>query len=338
MAPAVAAADDVPTVVRTSIVVSTVSHDGYAKKPKDPFIRSWRPRIQFEIVGPLPAGGQLTAEYLEGTKVWATNTLPSAELAAGVSAKIADNNDVPPEAGVITTGDVPFRIRFKNALDNTDKVLFTGSFRVDKFAGNEPQKKNGSFEYFVNQDAMLPYGLVWFDQRDAQAPILMASMWVRGGIVGSKDAAYLMFNGKPMCNTTTDAGGAINGPSVTNSPGGESRTWQRADIYFNCARAFSKYADGIGVHEPAFNLLDKHPGDYEVKLLRGGKLTRTLKFTIGADGALVDSGLVEKNHLGGTRSLVPVKLEIDTEDGQKLDTSAWKKGLYGNVVAGFAPK
>jgi hypothetical protein len=263
--------------------------------------------------------------------------LPTAELAAGKTAQIDDRNDIPNDKGSIAMGDVAFRIRFKNELDGTDKVLFKGTFKIAKFAGNEPQKKNGSFEYYVDQDAQLAYGGVWFDARDAKAPILNVAMWVRGGIVGSKDAAYLFYNGKQMCNTTTDTGGTINGPSFTNSPGGESRTWQRDEIYFNCTRAFSQYPEGSGVHEPPFHMLDKHPGKYEVKLMRDGKLTRTLAFEIGADGKLVDNGLVAQNALGGDRMLVPVKVLIDSEDGQKLDKQAWKKGIYGNVVKGFAP-
>lgn len=41
--------------------------------------------------------------------------------------------------------------------------------------------------------------------------------------------------------------------------------------------------------------LNLHPGEYEVKVLREGDLARSVKFTIGTDGRLVDNGITQKN-------------------------------------------
>ncbi len=321
-----AAAEDGPRIVPASIVVTARSHDGYAKKPKDPHIRSWTPAIEMTIAGPVEAGSQLVAEF-GGGKPWATILLKTPELAAGKTAKVegGSGDDVPRENASIATGEVPFKIRLKNELNGTDQVLYKGTFTVEKFAGNEPQRKNGSFEYFVDQDFWLPYGTVGLDDRDPKAPVLIASMWTRGRLWQGKDVAYLFYDGKQFCNTSSDASGVIQGPSFTNSPGGESRTWQRGEIYFNCARAFSSYPADYGVHEPQFHLLDKHPGKYEIKLMRSGKLSREMAFTVGEGGKIAETGFV------------PVKVLVDSEDGQKLDRNAWKKGIYGKPVAGFAP-
>src|SRR5262249_41653852 len=156
------------------------SHDGFAKKPTDHYIRSWTPRIQLTVRGPAAPGGQLVAEFFQGKQVWVSIGMLVPELAEGKSATLEGGSDVPRDSGSIATGAIPFQLRLRNELMGVDKVLFKGTFTVDKFAGNEPQRKNGSFEYFVDQDAWLPYGIVWLDRRDPQAPILMASMWVRG--------------------------------------------------------------------------------------------------------------------------------------------------------------
>src|SRR6202023_947671 len=62
--------------------------------------------------------------------------------------------------------------------------------------------------------------------------------------------------------------------------------------------------------------LNKNPGDYEVRVLRGGKLTRTLKFSVGADGKIVDPGFSAQNQTGDGRILLPVQVLGDT-DGKR---------------------
>jgi len=80
--------------------------------------------------------------------------------------------------------------------------------------------------------------------------------------------------------------------------------------------------------------LNENPGEYEVRVLRDGKLTRVLKFTVGPDGKIVDNGIVNNNHVLGFRIVVPAQVLGDT-DGQ-WDRNAWKtEMLYGNPLSGF---
>ena len=81
--------------------------------------------------------------------------------------------------------------------------------------------------------------------------------------------------------------------------------------------------------------LNRNPGEYEVKVLREGELARSAKFTVGADGRLVDNGITQRNNLGGLAMILPVKV-IGAADGQ-WDPSAWKMGaFYGNPLTGFS--
>ena len=83
-------------------------------------------------------------------------------------------------------------------------------------------------------------------------------------------------------------------------------------------------------------LPDKHPGDYEVKLLRLGNLCRSLKFTVGADGKIVDPGIGAANHLGSPWILFPTQ-PIGDRDGA-YDKEAYKTAaFYGNPLTGFTP-
>lgn len=68
--------------------------------------------------------------------------------------------------------------------------------------------------------------------------------------------------------------------------------------------------------------------------MRDGQLARSLKFTVGKDGKIVDNGIKNKNQIGGVRMIFPVSV-IGTADG-KWNTAAWKTdALYGNPLVGF---
>jgi hypothetical protein len=78
----------------------------------------------------------------------------------------------------------------------------------------------------------------------------------------------------------------------------------------------------------------KNPGEYEIKVLRNGKLARTAKFTFGSDYKIVDTGIVKQNNMGTLRVVVPVKI-IDDQDGQ-WDRNAYKTdAFYGNPLTGL---
>jgi len=77
------------------------------------------------------------------------------------------------------------------------------------------------------------------------------------------------------------------------------------------------------------------PGEYEVRVLRHGRLARTIKFTVGPDGQLVNNG-----HGAGIGmpwvNFVPVAIHGD-QDGT-WDKNAWKtEAFYGSPLNSFAP-
>jgi hypothetical protein len=89
-----------------------------------------------------------------------------------------------------------------------------------------------------------------------------------------------------------------------------------------------------GAHSDAFRL-DKNPGEYEVKVLRKGKLVRTVKFSVGPDGKIVDPGVSQQNSLGTQRITIFASVTGD-EDGRKPDLTAWKTGaFFGEPLKGF---
>ena len=75
------------------------------------------------------------------------------------------------------------------------------------------------------------------------------------------------------------------------------------------------------------------PGEYEIKVLKDGRLRRTAKFTVAEDGSY-DNGIAAANKLGSNKVIIPVAV-VGTLDGP-WDKLAWKTGaFYGNPLTGF---
>jgi hypothetical protein len=70
--------------------------------------------------------------------------------------------------------------------------------------------------------------------------------------------------------------------------------------------------------------------EYEIKLMREGKLIRSAKFSVGTDGKLVNNN-VGRELLSGTDILVPAQI-LGTIDGN-YNKLAWKDGIFGNPIS-----
>src|SRR5438128_1795092 len=96
---------------------------------------------------------------------------------------------------------------------------------------------------------------------------------------------------------------------------------------FNHSQSMNNYSANF--------FLDKNPGEYEVRIMRGGQLARTIRFSVGKDGAIVDNSFAKSVKLGGVRWIYPAAIS-GTMDGA-FNASAWKSdALFGNPPAGFA--
>jgi hypothetical protein len=322
-APAVAG--EGPELEQTSIVVSTTN------RAKDEATFVWTPKIAFKVYGPVAAGVTYAVDFsTTDGKPWVTVQLEAPELPAGQSGVVASGDgDIALDKGAGAAGDLPFAIRLG------DKVVFKGTAKVKKFHVNGAiAKYKNSFYYYVDQDWRLPVGEIWWNvKEDAEAPALMAAIWLRGG-TKPNDAATLAFDGKTYCSTTAPGKGEVHEmTTIETSYGPDQVKWTQVVMWFNCTRAFNKHTDGAV--DASFHIADKHPGKYQVTLMRDGKPVRQADLDIGADGKLVDSGVSQKNHLGGHKDIVGFKLVGDA-DG-KVDATAWKSGIYGNPLAGFEP-
>jgi hypothetical protein len=338
------------TVNKPSIQITLRTHKVYYRGggQRDDETWSWSPRIVYRVVGPIPAGSQLSVEYtLPSGKAWIKHDCPTQQTKDGYwwETQCGINTaDVPDQQASIETGVAQFKIRLKNELEGTDKSLFTGKFKVEKFhvgVVDLPKFKN-NFSYYVNYDWALPIGYLYdydiMDSRPGYAPSttegrLTFVTWFKGTpntLNYAKYAAYLYYQGKLVADSTGEGKYGNTGCEVTNTAYEES-----ASGY--CRRKFVVNAM-VWDKQPQFHPQDfpmyTNAGEYEIKVLQNGKLVRAAKFTMGTNYKLVDSGIGKQNNLGTGRIVVPVQI-IGDQDGQ-WDRNAYKTdAFFGTTLIGF---
>lgn len=325
-----------PTLFKYSVQVTASRLVRYWKAPEADNYWSWLPKVNFLVMGPVVAGTVFTVDFTNPDgSAWYSVECFSEAIEAGRwggvgTPAITTHID---KRTTLGTGVFGFKIRVKNEVMGTNATLFTGKFKVNKFhVGNTlPQFKN-QFEYYVDQDWSLPIGYLWLaTQTDPKAPVPVATMWFRGASDATKLAGYLFYNGKQISSSKEQTGSAASDAMLLTSGNDADPRWERWSFRWYNVRA---YNIDTANNNSNFFLLSSNPGEYEVKVLRDGDLVRSMKFSVGADGKIVDNGVASGNNLGWYGLILPVKV-LGTSDGT-WDATAWRTAaFYGNPLTGF---
>ncbi len=326
-----------PKLLKSTLVIRADRMQRYWKQPETDNYWSWMPEGRFFVLGPIPAGTKFIVDFTKPDgSAWYSVDCPCEAAAEnemrGVA--IAGSGSHMDKRGITDTGTFGFKIRYANEATGAKGQLMSGKFSVEKFhKGNDLPAFKNQFEYFVNHDWLLPIGYLWTDWlREPKAPPLHVNMWIKNSSSdNTKVAAYVFFNGKQL-SSTKDTGSAGTISSILTAGSDETDpTWYLWDFNFSTVRGWN--TDNSGNRNDS-HFLDKNPGEYEVKVLFNGSLIRVAKFTVGADGKIVDNGIVAANKIGGISMILPVKVQ-GTADG-KWNADAWKtQAFYGNPLQGF---
>ena len=300
---------------------------------------SWYPRLSFTAQGPIGGGSQMSVTFRKPDgSVWLTQLLETPEIGGDDTRQI----DMPTDSvkderhAILATGLFSFSIDLKNALTGKSATLYEGPFKVGKFhfGSTEPKFKD-NFEYYVDHDWNLPIGYLYFDDKiDEEAPRLRLVMWFRGEVSQEKLAGYVFYRDQEICSTKVADQGSSGESAVVATPGLLPETrWVRWRFDFNAVPQTHKMTSA-NRYPAHFHFLDKHPGEYVVKVLRDGKLARAAKFTVGPDGKVVENGLAAKNRLGTPWMLLPVQVEPG-QDGKASLAGYKTDAFYGNPLVDF---
>jgi hypothetical protein len=327
--------DGPPALVKETLFVRANRLLHYMKSPNSEPLQdtwSWLPYLEFGVAGPVPSGGVYTADFtLQDGRPWTSIELVATGSGNGypLIATPAVPRHEDPKA-TLATGTFGFRIRYKNEFEGANKEIYAGKFTVRKFhVGNDLPQFRNQFEYYVDQDWTLPIGYLWTQPTTENGPPeLRAAMWFRGESDDTRLAGYVFYNGKQIGSTKVDGGTSSDKKLLTSGNDADPR-WERWTFHWAKVRR-----SGEENNSNDFFLMDKNPGEYEIKILRNGALARSAKFTVGPDGRIVDSGAAKQNGLVSPVILLPVKVLGDTEG--KWNTLGWKTdAYYGNPLSGF---
>ena len=327
-----------PTILKASLIVRANRLQRYWKAPDTDNYWSWMPELSFTVVGPINTGSAFVVDFTNeaGTPWYSVECeTPASDGTRWQRIGTPTITTHIDKRTTLATGVFGFTIRLKNELSSADEKVMSGKYKVTKFhiGNNLPAFKN-QFEYVVDQDWNLPIGYLYFNTpSDQSMPPLVISMWFRGELDNTKLAAYLFFNGKQIGSTKEQTGSADYDSAIfANSH--EGTRWERWKFSWGQVRGWNANTSSANNTSQMF-FLAANPGEYEVKVLRDGDLARSAKFTVGADGRLVDNGIAQKNNLGGLAMVLPVKV-LGAGDGQ-WDVNAWKTdAFYGNPLVGFS--
>jgi hypothetical protein len=341
-----ARAQDQPTIQKDSVQVTAFTLSSYKKDFK---VFSWVPRLQLRVNGPVASGSQIYAEFnLPGGTSWKFDC-KTEERGAGHVLKIEEcggRDALGEDKGTTYTGPVNFTIKMRNELAGGDATLFTGKFKVAKVHSNEtgPDYVN-HFVYYVDQDWNLPIGYVFLEPDDVyewKKPTLSFAFWARTEINGphephlfhnGKEVGKLMYEGEEVCKPSCGTEEVHNEPTHITEPHGQF-IWTRLRCNFPNIKAWNKTGEENKTMFGPLYLLSENAGDYEIKILYKGHLVRSIKFSVDAEGKIVDNGIATANKLGNNRVIVPVQVLGDSDGA--WDKNAWKTdAFYGNPLTGF---
>lgn len=328
------------TLLKRTIQVTPRRFLRYWKDPKaaEPVYNtySWVPKVEFDVLGPIEGGSRLYVEFEKPDgKAWMTINMQTPALDDDVWETIrAESIDdaVLEKQAILGQGMFKFRIKMKNS--GADKVLFAGRFKVGTYLLDQKiHDYKDKMDFFVDYDWHLPLAYLWLNpQSDENVPTLSTQVCLRGKVDPSKLEAALFYNGKQISKIP---GSSNSEKTVLTSPADEpSHRWAIWEFTFPTVRGFNK-SQSMNDYSSSY-FLDKNPGEYEIRIMRDDLPSRSIRFTVGRDGKIVDNGFAKNAALGGVRMIVPAKI-LGTGDGG-YDAMAWQtEALFGNPPPGFTP-
>ena len=308
-----ASAQDQPAIAKDSVraTAHTYSND---------FSPTWLPGVEFRIAGPLASGSQPWAEFsFPGKKPWlkfdCQTLAEEGGWWCGVESHGKESSPVPEGKSVAFTGMVDFVIHIRNELQETETTLFKGKMKVAKAPIRHELKV---MEFYVDEDWRIPIAYLLYDDPYQAFRVFIPFRGDPGYV-----QAYIFYQGKEV-----DKDICFHGDGSANTAG---HKWGQVQCKFESVHQ-SKVP--VGWPEKGKHLLSQNPGEYEIKVMSGGHMWRSVKFTV-AEGGSFDNGIASSNQLGSDRVIVPVRV---IGDSGPWDRTAWKTGaFYGNPLTGFTP-
>ncbi len=330
-----------PVLLKNSIYIQAKTHNQYWKMPNQRNHSSWVPVIKFSNFYNNDKKLNYTVEYYNpDNSLWYSENLEQGFFAADRT--VAYSSPSPYGSGVLDskstdkTGVFSFKITDQDAKE----VVFQGKFKVGKFSTSYNAQEKNKNDFYVEHDWLLPFAVIGFHHSLDEVGGMMpeVGVWLKGAVSAGDLEGRIFYKGQQIASTKDGASGSgVSDYDERTSEFAPSHApqniWKRWQFQWGNFRFDNNGTFNRDNYPNAF-YADKNPGDYTVKILRGGTEIRELKFSVGADGRFVVPAYTNQIPLPYHRIILPVKITGTTE---KWDSAAWKTdAFYGNPISGFA--
>ncbi len=341
---------DRATIAKDSVQVTAFTLNQYKKSS---LTWSWVPKVEFAVNGPVVSGDQLNVEFSLTSGAWLS--FDCRTQTRGVDSRLTvecGGREISEDKATTHSGPVNFQIKMRNELAGNQTVLFSGKFRVGKAKSNQEGPKGSSYSvYYVDHDWNLSIGYVFYeyderfdrdDPRRTAKPSFNIAIWSRGEtnefavphiFYKGTEVGKMYYNGREMGMPNCSVPEAENNTTQITEPAGQYK-WTRWKCTFSNVIPWNRSSDKNETMFGRLHLFSENPGEYEIKIMRSGRLIRTFKFSVDRAGNLVDNGFASSLKLGSDRLIVPVQV-LGDQDGA-WDKMSWRTdAFYGNPLPGF---
>ncbi|NOT48086.1 MAG: hypothetical protein HOP17_10115 [Acidobacteria bacterium] len=327
-----------PVLLKNSVYVQAKTHNEYWKMKGQNNYSSWVPLIKFNHFYNNDKSLNYTVDYFnpDGSP-WYSEKLEQGNLAADRTVRFESPS---PYNGVLDTKSTAAIgvFAFKITDDDTKQVLYQGKFKVGKFSTESGRPEKNKFDFFVEHDWLLPFGMIGFHHSDIEIGGIMpeVSVWLKGMVSVEELEGRLFYKGQQIASTKDGAESGVSDYDERTTqfapPFAPQNMWKRWQFQWNNFR-FDNNGGFNHDYYPKALYADKNPGEYTVKIFRNGAQIRELSFTVAADGRFAVPAYTDQIFMPYQRIILPVKV-IGAE---KWDSAAWKTdAFYGNPLKGFA--
>ncbi len=324
-----------PVFLKDSLEIRTRTKETYWKLPNEREYTSWLPQIAFDVFYDNSAQLRYRAEWFNADgSAWFDEMLRYGFLSNDKTVRLQSNysDALLNSKAIASIGSYGVKV----TDTKTGEVIFQGKFKVNKllhFPGDAKLKNR--FDFYVDNDWLLPVGYAGYDFIGSNAPPLAISLWFKDRLNREDFEARVYHNGQVV--TSTDDGGNIL--STAERLGGCQmfsdkcvyQLWQfRWDKLLVRSGSINDYF--MQTH-PGVKFTNDNPGEYIVKIFHRGVQVREAKFTIDSKGLIARNAFSDQIYLIN-KIIIPVKV-LGTLD--KWNAAAtWKADMfYGNPLTNF---
>lgn len=328
---------NVPVFLKNTLYVQALAHQEYWKLPNERDYSSWIPMIRFSQFYDNEKPLNYTVEYFNSDgSAWFSENLEQGIKAADrtISFKSSNPYERLKTKSTVGTGIYSFKITDRD----TKEVLYQGKFEVGKFSTATRSQEKNKFDFFVEHDWLLPFGMVGFDHGDLEIggiPVEV-SVWLKGMVKADELEGRVFYKGQQinLAQDEINKNVAVDYDERTTefaAPFAPQNTWKRWLFRWHNFRFDNNGSFQRNTYPNAF-YADKNPGEYTVKIYRNGIQIRELGFSIGADGKFIVPDYSNQIPLPYYRIILPVKVL----GPEKWDAASWKtEAFYGNPLSVF---